>query len=90
MNGHFPPGAWLPRPSFPSPFAFLLSSDRQGSLLPSLAPSSLPAGLAWQPGPFLPPPLAPLVNHQVHANSIESLRQRAKQHAAALGISLPE
>ncbi|PIK45935.1 hypothetical protein BSL78_17214 [Apostichopus japonicus] len=43
MNGHFPPGAWLPRPSFPSPFAFLLSSDRQGSLLPSLAPSSLPA-----------------------------------------------
>ncbi|XP_072050683.1 diencephalon/mesencephalon homeobox protein 1-B-like [Amphiura filiformis] len=79
---------FFPRPGLPLGHFQLGGGDRQPNL-PGFYSPQLP-GFAWPPTSLLQP-MSPLVNpHNPQTNSIESLRMRAKQHAAALGVSMGE
>lgn len=81
----------FPRPGMPGlPLGhFPLSPPDRQPTLPGFYSPQLP-GFAWPPTSLLQP-ASPLVNpHNPQSNSIESLRMRAKQHAAALGVAMGE
>ncbi len=77
----------FPRPGLPLGH-FPALGDRQPTL-PGFYSPQLP-GFTWPPTSLLQP-VSPLVSQQnPQTNSIESLRMRAKQHAAALGVTMGE
>ncbi|XP_038061946.1 diencephalon/mesencephalon homeobox protein 1-A-like [Patiria miniata] len=101
--GALDPGsaALLARPGMPAAFGHFPGLSTTGDRQPSAAAAALsgfyPPHMgfaAWPPAHLLPhisptgvPPLMP---HNMQSSSIESLRIRAKQHAAALGVNLAD
>ncbi|XP_071498291.1 diencephalon/mesencephalon homeobox protein 1-A-like [Diadema antillarum] len=87
-------GGFFPRSTFGAPLGYLPGFDRHPSMLPAAFFSAhhLPTALNWPSAPSVlhSAVSSPVVGHSVHASSIESLRMRAKQHAAALGVNMSD
>ena len=89
-------GGFFPRTAFGTPLGYLPGFERHPSMLPAAFFSAhhLPTALNWPSAPAASvlhsAVSSPVVGHSVHASSIESLRMRAKQHAAALGVNMTD
>lgn len=84
---------FFPRTTFGAPLGYLPGFERHPSMLPAFfSAHHLPSALNWPSGPSMlhSAVSSPVVGPNVHASSIESLRMRAKQHAAALGVNMSD